>query len=139
MAGRDTVVRDQDNVKSVQNIFAAFGRGDIPAVLSALTADVEWTVSGPQAVAFSGTRRGRDQVMQFFVTLGQTVEIQAFEPREFIAQGDAVVVIGMERLRFQATGRVGENHWVMVFTFQDGQVVRFREYDDTYVLAAAAG
>jgi len=139
MADQQTAAREQDHVQSVQNIFAAFGQGNIPAVLQALAPDVEWVVSGPQAVAFSGTRRGRDQVVQFFAALGQTVDIQAFEPKEFIAQGDVVVVVGMERLRFKATGKMAENHWVMVFTFRDGQVARFREYDDTHALAAAAG
>ena len=31
-----------DNVKTVQSVYEAFGRGDIPTVLDALTDDVDW-------------------------------------------------------------------------------------------------
>jgi uncharacterized protein len=33
---------EQENVQLVQEIYAAFGRGDIPAALDALAHDVEW-------------------------------------------------------------------------------------------------
>lgn len=65
------------------------------------------------------------------------MEIQRFEPREFIAQGDQVVVLGEERMRIKATGRIAENRWVMVFALRDGRIVRFREFDDTAAVAAA--
>ncbi len=128
---------EQQHLQSVQGIYAAFGRGDIPTVLSALADTIEWQVTGPAETAYTGTRRGKPQVLEFFVVLGQTVEIQEFEPREFIVQGETVVVIGHERMKIKATGRVAENDWVMVFTIHDGQVVRFREYDDTAAVAAA--
>ena len=31
-----------DNVKTVQSIYEAFGRGDLPAILDAVTDDVDW-------------------------------------------------------------------------------------------------
>ncbi len=34
---------DQTNVDVVQQAYVAFGRGDIPAVLSFLTDDIEWS------------------------------------------------------------------------------------------------
>ena len=69
--------------------------------------------------------------------LASTVEYTTFEPREFIAQGDQVVVIGSERARVKATGRVVDTDWVMVFTIRDGKVVRFRDYYDTAPSLAA--
>ena len=125
------------NLEIVQGIFASFGTGDIPAVVAALSEDIEWVVSGPRGIPFAGARRGKPAVLAFFSVLGQTVGIQQFEPQEFIVQGDQVVVIGLERLRVKATGRIAENRWVMVFTLQAGRVVRYREFDDTAALAAA--
>jgi ketosteroid isomerase-like protein len=40
------------NMERVQQMYAAFGRGDVPAILNALAPDATWTVQGPaQAVA----------------------------------------------------------------------------------------
>ena len=131
------MVSEQEQVQTVQQLYAAFGRGDIPTVLNTLTDDVEWEVAGPSQIAYAGVRRGREQVRQFFQVLGQSVDIQQFEPREFIAQGNHVVVLGFERLRVKSTGCIVDDHWVMVFTLRDGRVVRFREYIDTAAIAAA--
>ena len=128
---------EQDNVRAVQAMFAAFGRGDIPAVLDALTDDVEWRLAGPTEVTYAGTRRGRDQVAEFFKVLGQASEFEVFEPQEYIAQGDKVVVLGHERQRVRATGQVAENDWAMVFTLRDGKIAKFRNYEDTAAVAAA--
>ena len=131
------MVSEQNNVQTVQQIYAAFGRGDIPAVLAALSDEIEWQVTGPREVSYAGARRGKPQVIEFFTVLAQTVDVERFEPQEFIAQDYTVAVIGVERLKIKATGRVAENRWVMVFTLREGRVVRFREYDDTAAVAAA--
>ena len=128
---------EQDNVRAVQEIFAAFGRGDIPAVVGALSEDVDWQIAAPPAAPYGGLRRGRAQVGECFQQLGATHEFEQFEPQEFVAQGDTVVVLGRERLRARATGRVAENPWAMTFTFRKGQVVCFRTYEDTAAVAAA--
>lgn len=128
---------EQANVETVQQIYAAFGRGDVPAILNAFSPDADWLIPGPPEVSYAGARRGHPEVVEFFTVLAKTVEVQRFEPREFIAQGDTVAVLGHETLRIKATGRVAENDWVMLFTFRDGRVVRFREFDDTAAVAAA--
>ena len=78
------MVTEQGNLQIVQALFAAFGRGDLASVLAALSDDIEWSVTGPREVAYAGTWRGREQVTQFFQTLGASVEMLQFEPREFI-------------------------------------------------------
>lgn len=37
--------RDQ-NLATVQTIYAAFGRGDVPTILGALSEDIEWEAGG---------------------------------------------------------------------------------------------
>ena len=128
---------ERAHLKIIHALYAAFGQGEIPAVLSMLDPNVEWIVTGPPDTSYAGTRRGTAQVIEFFTILGKTIDILQFEPREFIAQGDAVVVIGQERMRIKATGRVAENPWVMVFTLREGRIARFREFDDTASVAAA--
>ena len=128
---------EQENVQAVQQMYTAFGRSDISALLNGLADDVNWQVAGPADIPVCGTRSGREEVAQFFTALGATLETQQFEPQEFIAQGDKVVVLGHERHRVKSTGRTYEGDWVQVFTLRDGKVVRYREYVDTSALVAA--
>jgi ketosteroid isomerase-like protein len=118
-------------------MFGAFGRGDLQRVLNLLTDDVEWRLAGPTQVTYAGIHRGRQTVADFFKLIGQTTEFEQFEPQEYIAQGDKVVVLGHERQRVKTTGEVGENDWAMVFTVRDGKIARFRNYEDTAAVAAA--
>lgn len=129
---------EQANVQTVQQAYAAFGRGDIPAVLGMLSDDVEWLEPGSaEALPWGGRRRGREQVGQFFQALDSALDFEAFEPREFIAQGDVVVVLGSERARVKAGGSVVTTDWAMVFTLRDGKIARFRDYYDTAPILAA--
>lgn len=125
---------EQSNVEVVQGVFAAFGRADIPAVLSLLAEDVVWTFPGPAAIPFAGERHGHAGATEFFMTLGGAVEFDQFEVRELVAQGDKVVALGFERGRVRASGRSFDNHWALVFTVRDGLVTNFRSYEDTAAL-----
>lgn len=126
---------EQANVQVVQEAYAAFQRGDIQAILSSLSENVEWTAPGVEPVA--GTYRGRDGVANFFQKVKDTVEFSAFEPREYVAQGDRVIALGSYKARASATGKAYDADWVMSFTFRDGKVVKFQEFTDTAVIAAA--
>lgn len=129
----------EGNVRVVQECFAAFGRGDAEGFLSTLADDVEWTIAAPPVVPYAGTRRGREGAAQFLEALTLAVEFEAFEPREFIASGDKVAVVGFERGRVRSTREAFDNDWVLLFTVREGKIARFRSYEDTHALARAFG
>ncbi len=122
---------DQANVGVVQQGYEALGRGDIPALLDLMADDVEWTLQGPSVIPWAGTRRGREGVAEFFSLLGETLEFEQFEPREFVAQGDTVVVLGYERSLVKPTGRTFEQEWAHVYTLKDGKIAKARFIEDT--------
>jgi hypothetical protein len=119
------------NAEVVQETYEAVGRGDIPALLELLTDDVEWTFQGPSAIPFAGTRRGRKGVAEFFSLVGGNLEFERFEPREFVAQGETVVVLGFERNLVKPTGRTFEQEWAHAYTLRDGKVAKFLALEDT--------
>jgi ketosteroid isomerase-like protein len=126
------------NLQAVQQIYDTFHQGDIDSILRALADDVEWHQPGPRDVLpWAGTRHGRAQVAQFFTAIGETLDLLQFEPREFLVQGDTVVVFGYEQALAEPTNRTFESEWVMVFTLCGGQVVRFRAYHDTAAMVIA--
>ena len=68
----------------------------------------------------------------------ETLTLEAFEPRQFIAQEDTVVVLGSYRGTARETGRRFATEWAQVFTLREGKVTKFREYADTANMADAA-
>jgi ketosteroid isomerase-like protein len=130
------VMSEQQNVDVVRRGYEAFGRGDLDALLSLLDEDVEWTTPGPVELPTSGTRRGLKQVADFFKAVEEVFEIQRFEPKAFVAQGDRVIVLGEETSRVKATGKVLSAAWAHAFTLRSGKVVAMQEYLDTAAIAA---
>lgn len=128
---------EKNNVKVVKQIYTDFGEGNVAGILKSLTEDVVWVEPEAGNSPVGGTARGRDEVAEFFRMLDEVAETEAFEPREFIAQGDKVIVLGYYRFRVKATGKGWEAEWAMVFTFRDGQVAHFQFYGDTAAEAAA--
>ena len=127
----------EENKRTVQSIFEAFGRGDIPGVLEHVSEDVAWDAPGPSVVPFYGRRRGHAGATEFFTQLGSNVEFEKFEPWEFIAEGDSVVVTGTERGRVRPTGKTYEQDWVLHFKVSGGKVTSFHCYDETDAVARA--
>lgn len=130
-------MNEQENMRVVEQVYTAFGRGDIPVILNMLAENIDWLYPGPADIPYAGRHRGREQVAQFFATIGQTAEVEQFEPQEFTAQGDKVVVLGHERARAKPTGRSWETNWADVFTLREGKIMRIRGYYDTAAKVAA--
>jgi uncharacterized protein len=129
---------EQANVRLLADeLYAAYLSGDLEALLAGLAEDVDWQVVGPPSIPFVGAARGREAVRQLLLKGFEALEDQEPEVLDVAAQGDTVIVLAREKGRFKATGRTYEVHWVQVFTFRDGQVVKFREYADTGAMLQA--
>jgi ketosteroid isomerase-like protein len=121
----------QDNLDVIRRGYDAFGRGDINTLLTLFDEQIVWVAPGPPELRTSGRRVGPQAVAEFFAAVNDLFEIQRFDPQEFIAQGDRVVVLGHESARVRATGKVLESDWAHVFTLRNGKVTAFQEYFDT--------
>jgi ketosteroid isomerase-like protein len=122
---------DKTNADVIRQAYAAFSQGDMPEFTSLLTDDVEWTMQGPSLVPYTGTRHGHEGVAEFFSLVEEALEMEQFEPREFVAQGDTVVVLGYERSLVKLTGRTFEQEWVHVYTLREGKIAKGHIIDDT--------
>ena len=125
------------NVEVVKAAYAAFGRGDIDALLGMMTNDVDWQTYGPADLPTTGQRLGKPEVGRFFQQVGATWNFERFEPQQFIAQGDMVVALGIYSGTAKPGGREFSSEFAHVFTVRNGMVTRFREYTDTAMLAGS--
>jgi steroid delta-isomerase-like uncharacterized protein len=126
------------NIALVQNIYAAFGRGDIPAVMAMCAPDIDWDSIGPRKdFPLFGPRRGIAEVERFFRALPEVHQFSEFSPDEFLAGGDTVVALGHYAFTINRNGRKVATDWAMRFTIHDGKVVKFREHTDSAKIVAA--
>ena len=124
-------------VEVVQSAYAAFGRGDVSAILSLIADEVEWKFCGAKGLPYTGTFRTKDEIAKWFASIPEVEDLLVFEPREFIPAGDNVTVLGWERTRARPSGKLFETEWVHIFTVRDGRIVRFWGIYDTEASAAA--
>lgn len=131
--------QSERNVAVVQQAYAAFGRGDVEGILDCCAEHINWepVIGAAPHVPIAGKRQGKKSVREFFRILDETEDIQTFEPREFIAQGDRVVCLGYYAGKTKTTGRPMAMDFVMVFRVENGKVTDFREFTDTAALNAA--
>ena len=130
-------MNEQQNIELVQQAYAAYGRGDVAYVLGCMLPDIEWEIPAVPALAFTGKRHGCDQVAEYFRLSGEKQAMREFTPREFIAQGDKVVVLGHGAWTAKETGQDFDSDWVHVFTVRDGLIAAFREFMDVHVAVEA--
>ena len=134
----------EDNAETVADIYAAFVRGDTPAVLARLAPDVAWE-SWPDNFAQRGgvpylmPRSGRDEVTGFFTEVA-TMTVLDFAVLDLIGTGRQVAAEIRASFALPNGGRFADEE-LHLWTFGDtGLVIRFRHYVDTAKhLAAHAG
>jgi uncharacterized protein len=130
-------MREQENIQLVQSAYRAASQGDMSALTSLLTTDIVWCLPQMSGVPFAGEWRGREEVEKFFATVAQSQELVEFQPEQFIAQDDTVVVLGYFTMRVRATDRISRSQWAHIWTLTNHQVSQFREYVDTAAVVAA--
>lgn len=121
-------------METVHHIYAAFQRGDIPAILDCMADDVEWEYSiAPLGVPWLERRRGRAEVPQFFAS-HVFFDLHRFQPKTFLASDNVVVVLIDVELTVKATGRrVVEEDEIHIWYFDaQGRVSRFGHKVDTH-------
>jgi ketosteroid isomerase-like protein len=126
----------EKNIQTVKDFFAALGRGYGEALLALVAEDIEWIIPG-EAWPLAGTHRGHAGLANLLGTASKSIETST-EPREFVAQGDRVLVIGFARGKIKATNKTFEDDWIFAITVRDGRLTSIREYVDTQALARAA-
>src|SRR5258708_8265448 len=113
-----------DLASTVQEIYSAFGRGDVPAILARLADDVVWETEGPAIISFTGTRHGIAETKGFFDAIGKDHSNPVLTMTDFVASGDTVAAIGRYEATMKATGKRVSSPVAHYWKFHDGKVAR---------------
>jgi ketosteroid isomerase-like protein len=130
-----------DNVTILKNLYDAFGRGDIPTVLGAMSPDIHWYQAESNPYRPSGEAWiGPDTVLNnLFMRLGSEWDGFTVHPKLFHDAGDSVIVEARYSGKFKATGNNMDTQVCHVWDVEDGKVTRFQQYVDTAKLHDVMG
>jgi hypothetical protein len=131
------------NIETIQAIYEAFSRGDIPTILEHLSDDVRWeswadNSAQQYGIAYLKAQTGKAGVLEFFHVAGQ-LNITDFQVLSIMAGDNQVAaefVIETAPSNFSGGYRDEEMH---LWTFNnEGKVIRLRHYLDTFKHIQAA-
>ena len=119
---------------TVQQIYQAFGRGDIPAIIETLAEDVEWEHDAlDHGIPWLVPGRGKSHVLSFFGVVQKELDISQFDVRSILAGENQVVAVIAIEATVRSTGKRYRDFELHLWTFDErGKVVKFRHIVDTH-------
>jgi ketosteroid isomerase-like protein len=132
--------KNRSNVEIVADTYEAFGRGDIPAVLSMLDDFVEWHMADNHTYATGTSLIGPQAVVEaVFARIPQDFDGFTVDVQRIVGCGDTVLAEIRYRATSKATGKSLDAQAAHVFDFRDGRCVRYQQYADTWHFADVTG
>lgn len=127
-----------ENLNVIRDMYDAFGRGDIDAVVASLDPKVEWNEAENFPYADGNPYIGPQAVVEgVFNRLASEWEYWSLDREQFLDAGDYVVVTGRYHATHSKTGKDIRAQFAHVWQLHDGKAVRFQQYADTAQVAGA--
>ena len=126
------------NIETVNGVYAAFAKGDVPAVLGAMAERIDW--QEPDSLPFENQTTPQGVAENIFGPVVTQLEGFTVSPREIVDGGDIVCAIGTYSGKGVSTGVPLNAEFVHVWRFDSaGKVNGFRTYTDTHQWLEALG
>jgi ketosteroid isomerase-like protein len=128
----------QTNVDLLKSLYAAFSRGDGPAVLGSMDPAIVWNEAENFPYADRNPYVGPAAIAEgvFFRLATEWDNFQAV-PAEFLDAGDTVVVLGHYHATYKKTGSPLKAQFAHVWRLRNGKITNFQQYTDTAQAARA--
>lgn len=130
------------HTETVKQIYDAFLRGDVPAILERVADDVVWDHSQVASAPcpWNGNFSGKANLPRFFAAVGENLDFETgvFDPHTFIESGNRLAVLLRLESTVRRNGRKLASDSVHVWTFGDDRLVRrYQHFNDTAAELAA--
>jgi ketosteroid isomerase-like protein len=120
------------NSKTIEALYAAMGRGDIPFMMANFDPRIVWNEAENFVYADQSPYVGVDKLLSgLFARLAGEWDGFAALPHEIVDGGETVVALGRYGGVYKATGVKVDAQFVHVFRFKDGKIATFQQYTDT--------
>jgi hypothetical protein len=127
------------NQKTIEAVYAAFGRGDVPFILERVSERTRWDFSvASSEVPWHKPIASREELPRFFQAMAENVTFEAFEPRAFVSEGREVAVKLRVAYQVKRSGRRVDQEQIQWWSFDDaGRILALRHYEDTAAVREA--
>jgi ketosteroid isomerase-like protein len=121
------------NVELVKEMYTNFSTGNVPAVLAAFDAEIEWhECVGMPFVTGDGIFKGPDAILSdVFMQLGGHYDGFNISVTDVFGDGDKVAMVGYYQGTNKATGNDFKANAAHIWTFKEGKIIHFFQAVDT--------
>lgn len=122
------------NEQTIRDVYAAFLRGDLAAILAHVADDVDWRNDAVESkeCPWNGNFSGKANLPGFFKAVGDNLDFSMFDIKAIAASGSFVAAYLRLESTLRKNGRSLKNDSVHFWTFNDsGQIARYRHFNDT--------
>lgn len=124
---------DSDTRARVRELYEAYERRDLDRVGALIHDDIDWVIYGPVVVfPFAGPRRGRAAVLDVLAAVAKAFELERYQREIVLVDGDRAAVMADASFRQHGTGRMLRFRVANFLRFEDGRLVEFREFANTF-------
>lgn len=130
-----------NNVRNLRKLYAQWDKtkgGSADAILDILAPNVLWgsLSAGVDPIAFSKTRKSREEVGEYFRGLAEAFEMNYYKVKEYVAGGAYVLVLSDISFTNKKTGKTFVSPKADLWRFNRGKATEFYEYFDTAAVMA---
>jgi ketosteroid isomerase-like protein len=123
---------NSDHVAVIRQVYDAFARGDVPAVLGAFDAQIQWREAEGFPYADGNPYVGPDAIVQgVFGRLVAEWDNFRVQPAEILPTPGGAVALGRYSGTYKATGRAVDAPFAHVWRITDGRINGFQQFTDT--------
>lgn len=123
----------------VEDLYAAYARRDFDRVAALIHDDIDWVIYGPmQIFPFAGARRGKVAVLEALGGIAKDYQLERYQPKIVIAEGDRAAVMSEVAFKQYSTGRTLSFQVANFLRLSGGRVIEFREFANSFDLVEQA-
>jgi ketosteroid isomerase-like protein len=118
---------------TVHELYDAYERRDFERVAAQIHDNIDWVIYAPVGVfPFAGPRRGRDDVLDVMARIAKSYALISYKREIVIVEGDRAAVMSDVSFKQRASERMLRFRNANFLRFQDGRVIEFREFINSF-------
>ena len=95
--------------------------------------NIDWIIYAPVMVfPYAGARRGRAAVLEVLAAIAEAYAMESYQREIVVVEGERVAVMADVAFKQRATGRILRFRVANFMRFQDGRLIEFREFTNTF-------
>ena len=129
----------QENVNAIRNLYDLFAKGDVPTVLAGFDQNIEWNEAENFPYADGNPYIGPNAVLEgVFMRLGSEWDYWKLTDQVYYeSKNGEILVTGRYNAKHKKTGKEINAQFVHIFWIENGKVIKFQQFADTYQVNSA--